>query len=144
MRHELLPAPPRTTDYGWRPPTTYVDVLFLVVTFFIIVTAFRDTERQMDVTLQAATSARNSVGPATQIVITVRPNGAVYMGERLITLEALGPPSSNSPRQYPDESVLIRGDQASQLGTIVKVMDAAYNAGLKNVYLATVRPKSEM
>ena len=27
-------------DYGWRPPTTFIDVLFLVLAFFVTVVAF--------------------------------------------------------------------------------------------------------
>jgi biopolymer transport protein ExbD len=136
--------PSRMTDYGWRPPTTYVDVLFLILTFFVVITTFRDTERQIDVTLQETQSAHNSVGPATQTIITVRANGTIYIGEQPFTIEALGPRLHDLAAQYPDESVLIRGDRQSQLGTIIKVMDLSYTAGLHNVFLATVKPKSEI
>lgn len=137
-------SPPRATDYGWRPPTTYVDVLFLILTFFITIAAYRDTDRQIDVSLQETQSAKSSVGPATQIVITVRPDGTIYMGERPHTLESLDKTLHELAEQFPDESVLIRGDQKAALGTVIKVMDLCYGAKLRNVFLATTRPRSEL
>ncbi|MCX5660465.1 MAG: biopolymer transporter ExbD [Planctomycetota bacterium] len=137
-------APPSATDYGWRPPTTYVDVLFLILTFFITIAAYRDTDRQIDVSLQETQSAKASVGPATQIVITVRSDGTLYMGERAHTMESLTATLHELAEQFPDESVLIRGDRKSDLGTVIRVMDLCYAAKLRNVFIATTKPRSEL
>lgn len=137
-------SPPKATDYGWRPPTTYVDVLFLILAFFITLAVYSDTDRQIDVSLQEAQSTRAATSAGTQIVITVRSDGSVYMGEQRHSLESLAETLRELAAQFPDESVLIRGDRKSDLGTVIKVMDLCYGAKLRNVFLATTKPRSEL
>jgi biopolymer transport protein ExbD len=131
-----------STDYGWRPPTTFVDVLFLILTFFISIAAVREQEATIDVSLPATETARS--GTRTQIVITVTQDGAIYMAEQAYTLETLGATLRKLAQDFPGESVIIRGDRNSRLGVAVKVMDLAYQVGLRNVYLATTKSAGEI
>ena len=138
-------APPRNgSDYGWRPPTTMVDVLFLTLAFFITIAAFRDEDKQINVALPTQQAARAGGGERTQIVVTVTADEKIYMGNRLYTLDELHRTLVELAKQFPNESLIIRGDRESRLGMTVKVMDAAYDAQLKNVYLATTKPKGEV
>ena len=136
--------PQQGNDYGWRPPTTMVDVLFLTLAFFITIAAFRDEDRQINVALPTQQAARAGGGERTQIVVTVTAGEKIYMGNRLYTLDELHATLTELAKQYPNESLIIRGDRESRLGMTVKVMDAAYDAQLKNVYLATTKPKREV
>jgi biopolymer transport protein ExbD len=136
-------GPPADTNYGWRPPTTYVDVMFLILTFFITIAAFRDDDRQINVSLPAQSALKEGAGGRTQIVVTVTKDEQIFLGDRAFTPETLLPKLTELARVYPNESVLIRGDRESSLGTTMKVMDMAYAAGLNDVSLATVKPRKE-
>jgi biopolymer transport protein ExbD len=133
-----------TSDYGWRPPTTMLDVLFLILAFFVTIAAFRDDDRQINVALPTQQAAAAGSGARTQIVITVTRDEKIYMGDRVYTLESLRTTLGELAKQYPNESVVIRGDRESRLGMAVKVMDAAYESKLRNVYLATTKPRAEV
>jgi biopolymer transport protein ExbD len=135
---------PPETNYGWRPPTTYVDVMFLILTFFITIAAFRDDDRQINVALPAQEAAKAGGGGRTQIVVTVTRDEQIFLGDRLFTPETLLPKLTELAVLYPNESVVIRADRESRLGMTVKVMDLAYKAGLKDVSLGTIKPRKEV
>ena len=133
----------QTSDVGWRPPTTYVDVLFLILTFFITTAVMRgEDEQQIDVSLPATESQRSG-GQRTHIVVTVMGDGRVFLGDHAYELEELRGTLVRLAKEFPSESLLIRGDRDSRLGTAVKVMDMAYAAGVKDVFLATIKPPSQ-
>lgn len=131
------------SDYGWRPPTTYVDVLFLILCFFITVSSFRDEDRQIDVALPTTETQRPPAPGKAQIVITVTSDGRILMGDQPYTMDSLRATMAQLASQFPNESLLIRGDRESKLGVAVRVMDEAQRAGIRNVYLATSKPPSE-
>ena len=136
--------PERGTDYGWRPPTTMLDVLFLVLAFFITIAAFREDDRQVNVALPTQESTRPGGAARTQIVVTVTADEKIFMGDRLYTLEALHYTLDKLAKQYPDESVIIRADRSSTVGMFAKVMDVANAVGLHNVAFATTKPPREV
>lgn len=131
-----LPGPP-------FPLASMLDIMFLVLTFFLTAAAYRDFDKQIDVSLPATESGR-SAGPRTQIVVTVTPEGAIYIGEKAYEWEDLRATLADLARQFPNESVVIRGDRDSKLGSVVKVLDLCYALKLKTVYLATTKPAGEI
>ena len=139
-------APPQqgSSDYGWRPPTTFVDVLFLILAFFITIAAFKEDDRQVNVSLptQEATTAGTSA--RTQIVVTVTADEKVYMGDRQYTIPELRRVLGELAKQYPDESVIVRADRSSSVGMFAKVVDTANAAGLHNLRFATTKPPAEV
>jgi biopolymer transport protein ExbD len=131
-------------DVGWRPPTTYVDVLFLILTFFITIASFREEDQRMDVSLPATETNQPQQKGHAQITVTVRDDGRIFMGDREYTPETLRGTLLQLAKQFPEESILIRGDKESRLGMTVKVMDLAYEAGVHKVFLATTKAASEV
>src|SRR5262245_24590110 len=132
-------APPQqgSTDYGWRPPTTFVDVLFLILAFFITIAAFKEDDRQVNVALPTQESATAGAQAQTQIVVTVTADEKVYMGDRQYTLPELRRVLGELAKQYPNESVIVRADRSSTVGMLTKVIDTAQAAGLHNLRYAT-------
>lgn len=131
-------------DYGWRPPTTYVDVLFLIMTFFITTAVFHDEDdRRININLPAAESPKPAAPASRQIVITVTSKGDYLIGDRPYTTDTLKTTLAGLAKDFPNEPVLIRGDRNSALGDTVRVMDIARSVGLNNVFLATIKPASE-
>lgn len=118
------------------PLASMVDILFLLLIFFLTASVFRDQDRQIEVSLPQADSAQQS-GTRTQIVITVNEQGSIYMGDVSYEAQALEQVLRQLASQFPDEAVVIRADENSQTGTAVRVLDMVYAAGMRNVYLAT-------
>lgn len=126
------------------PLAPMVDVLFLLLIFFMTASVFREQELQIDVALPTAEMAQPPATTATQITISLTADDRIYLGPRELTLAALRRTLAELVRDFPDEVVVVRGDQASSFGLAVKVMDAAQLAGVTNVSVATVKPTEEL
>ncbi|MAE64818.1 MAG: hypothetical protein CMJ18_11170 [Phycisphaeraceae bacterium] len=123
------------------PLAGMVDVLFLLLIFFMTISAFREHDQQIDVALPSTSAGAPEQSP-TQIVITVTADDELFIGDRSYTPEQLRRTLLQLGAQFPSESVVIRGDGGSRLGTSVAVMDMAYSGGLRNVYMATTESES--
>lgn len=126
------------------PPTlplaSMVDIMFLLLVFFLTTSAMRDQERVIDVSVPEAASG--AVGRSkTPIVVTVDPEGRIFVGDRLFDTDSLKEYLQRIAIEFPDESVVIRGDRQSKLETSVAVLDTAYAAGFRNVFIATASQK---
>ena len=136
-------APTRPRSLPVLPLAAMIDVLFLLLIFFMTTSIFREQERMIDVSLPATESALPQA-PQSPIVITVTRDGTIYLGDRPYDLDELRTTLDKLGRDFPDETVEIRGDGGSPLRRTIQVMDAAYAAGLHNVFLATIKRAAEI
>ena len=113
-----------------------VDILFLLLIFFMTINAYREHDQRIDVSLPTTKTGKIDASP-TQIIVSVTDRNEIFIGETQYTPDELQQTLTRLAAQFPNESVVIRGDRASRLETSVTVMDIAYAASLKNVYLAT-------
>jgi biopolymer transport protein ExbD len=125
------------------PLTSMLDVLFLLLVFFLTASVFRDQDTQIGVSLPSASSSAQPASQ-TQIVITLTAEGRIYMGDKAYEPQALKQVLIQLASEYPDEAVVIRADQSSQTGSAVRVLDLVYSAGLRNVYIATTKQSGEL
>jgi len=130
-------SPSRDRQPPVIPLASMIDVMFLLLVFFMTASAYREQDQQIDVSLPEATEAVESSG--TQIVITVKEDGTIFLTGGSYTFETLKGKLQQIYKDFPKESVVIRGDKDCALGHVVRVMDMVYAAGLRNVYLATTR-----
>ncbi len=111
-----------------------IDVVFILLIFFIVTTVFVE-ETGVDVNKpRAATSQdleRNS------ILIGITPEGSVYYGGREIGVGGVRPVVSRLIRQEA-MPVIIQADQDTPTQTTVSVLDEAKLAGAAQVFISTV------
>ena len=124
------------------PLAGMVDVLFLLLIFFMTTSVFREQDQQIAVTLPA-TDAGAAATVATQIVITITADDRMYIGEKHYPPRQLRRTLKQLAVQFPNESVVIRGDRGSRLDTAVGVMDIAHAANLTDVSIGTRQPATE-
>ena len=128
---------------GGLPMAPMLDVIFLLLIFFVVTSSLHDDERRFDVELPSAEASEASDGRASQITINVREDGALMLGPREYEAAELGEVLRELVADYPDERVIIRGDRASRYERIVLVMDIARDAGVRHLYFATSRHGQE-
>ena len=124
------------------PLAGMIDIMFLLLVFFMTASVYRDQERQIDVSLPEAREGTS--GDRMQIMITVQADDTIHMTGGVYTFETLAAKLAQLQRQFPDESVAIRGDRACRWGTIAKVITIAHSVGLYNVSFNTTKPASEL
>jgi len=125
------------------PLAAMLDIMFLLLIFFVTTSTLRQQESQINVALPAAKTAQAGSTSATHVIITVTKAGKVYLGDHPITMTKLGQTLKALGEQSPDESVIIRGDRKSPLGRSVHILDMAQAAGLNKASLGAVESQQD-
>lgn len=116
--------------------TPMLDVVFIMLIFFIVTTSFV-RETGIDVNRpSAATAEKKSKG---NILIAIRPNGEIWLDKRQIDIRAVRANIQRLKSKFPQSSVIIQSDKDSRTGTLVRVMDQIRLAGVKNISIAATR-----
>jgi biopolymer transport protein ExbD len=131
----MLVHPKRRTCMGVQVPlTSLIDIVFLLLIYFLLTTNFM-VEEGIKVKLpQAKASA-----PQTEEVITVYVDrqGRAFLGTREVSMAALFDGLKEMLNGKKDKLVVVRADRAVILNKAVKVMDVAKAAGAGRFCLAT-------
>ncbi len=130
MRLELGPV-----DEGAFNLTPLIDMVFLLLVFFVASTTFAKEEVEMDLTLPDATSgAPGEEGKL--IVINVRRDGTLVVNGRELTVEGLRQRLRSAAATNREQEVLIRGDTLVHFGIVAQTFDACLAAALRHVSIA--------
>jgi len=115
--------------------TPMLDVVFIMLIFFIVTASFVK-ESGIDVNRPgAATAERKERG---NILVAITEGGQIWIDRRQVDIRAVRANIERMHAENPQGTVIIQADEASKNGLLVKVMDAARQAGVSEVSLAAV------
>lgn len=114
-----------------------IDIIFFLLVFFMMSMLSMVEQKSISLTLPAAESAQ--VNTAKTIPITITKDGQVYWERDAISLNELEKKLILEKRGNEEVSVILRGDEASSYGKIVRVMDTVKKVGIVKVSIATER-----
>jgi biopolymer transport protein ExbD len=137
-----MPLKTETPDDPGINLTPMVDVVFLLVIFFMVGTQFAETEKYHEINLPSVTDARPITGLPDEIVINVTREGTVLVGREPQTFEQLDVTLQEAHDRYADQIIVVRGDEETQYRAIMTIINACQRAGLANIKLAG-RPLQE-
>ncbi|MHC5064937.1 MAG: ExbD/TolR family protein [Planctomycetota bacterium] len=115
--------------------TPLIDVVFLLLVFFLVATTFADEEVEMELELPEATSGEPS-SSGHLIVVSVAQNGTMTVDGRSVTMDGLRDKLRAAATSNKDQEVLIRGDTRVQFGMVAKAFDACLAADLRRISIA--------
>ena len=118
--------------------TPIVDMVFLLLIFFLVATTFQQTEREMQIALPEASSAGPISMALREIIINVDSEGSIIVAGRTMTTNDLRSLVEEAVAANPEQKVTVRGDQATAYAQIVRVLDVCKGAGVQEPYLDTV------
>lgn len=122
---------PGEPDEGGLSLTPLIDVVFMLLIFFLVATTFAREEVEMD--LQLPEAATGDEGTSHLIVINVKRNGELWIDGRRDTMVGLEQKLKAAARRDKDQEVLIRGDTKAQFGVVAKVLDVCRAAPLTQI-----------
>ena len=104
--------------------TPLIDVVFLLLIFFLVATRFAQDDRELPVQLPSAASAVPMTVEPTELVVNVDSSGQyMILGERM-ALEKVESTLQRAVADNPvNQMVIIRGDRNVAFQAIVSVMD---------------------
>jgi biopolymer transport protein ExbD len=113
--------------------TSMLDIVFIMLIFFIVTSSFV-RESGVEVNRPAAASAVSQKDAG--IFVAVTSNGEIYIDKRMVDLERVQASMASLLLDKPNASLVIQADELAFSGIVVKVMDAARQAGISNIALA--------
>jgi biopolymer transport protein ExbD len=123
--------------------TPLIDVVFLLLIFFLSATTFSREEVEMDLDLPEAASGEAGKSLET-IQINIARDGRMVMNGREVTEEALHQKLRAAAARNRDRQVLIRGDTEARYGLVAKVFDACLLAKLRSISIGAVEPRRQV
>ncbi len=117
-----------------------IDIMFFLLATFIMVSLSMIQNQSVPVNLPAAHSAKADPTKAAT-TITVTSEGKVYWNKSETTLASLPGKLKILVSADADTKVLIHGDKKADFGTVVSVLDAVRQAGVKHTAIRTTSGK---
>jgi len=123
------------------PLTPLVDVVFLLLIFFLAATTIAREEVELDLRLPPAQSGTASQAP--EFAIHVFADGRLSIDGRSVTLASLPQRLAAVAQRQPRPAVLVRGDEAAAFGLCLQVLDACRLAQLDRVGFAALPERKQ-
>jgi len=116
-----------------------VDVLLLLLIFFLLTWNAARNENELDVKVPKASAAKEKSAPIGDVVVNVRADGNVVVNRRTLTGAELTDLLKSLVQLNSEQAVIIRGDEAGAYKNIVGVLNICTEAGITNVAFATAK-----
>jgi len=116
-----------------------VDVLMLLLIFFLMTWNAARNENELDVKVPKATAAKEKSAPIGDVVVNVKADGNVVVNRRTLSATELGDLLKQLVQLNADQAVVIRGDETGAYKNVVGVLNICSEAGVTNVAFATAK-----
>jgi len=123
--------------------TPIIDMVFLLLIFFLTATKFADIERDIRVKPPASANARPITAIPQEVVVNVREDGTFVVAARVKSLVEIEQMLAAAVQQNPNQAVVVRGDGRVALEHAVRVLDICEKYGIKRTFLTTRRDGEE-
>jgi biopolymer transport protein ExbD len=116
-----------------------VDVLLLLLIFFLLTWNAARNENELDVKVPKASAAKEHSAPIGDVVVNVKADGNVVVNRRTLSAPDLTELLKGLVQLNAEQAVVIRGDEAGAYKNIVNVLNICTEAGITNVAFATAK-----
>ena len=116
-----------------------VDVLLLLLIFFLLTWNAARNENELDVKIPKASAAKEKAAPIGDVVVNVKSDGNVVVNRRTLTTQELTELLKGLVQLNAEQAVVIRGDETGAYRNIVNVLNICTQAGVTNVAFATAK-----
>lgn len=108
--------------------TPLIDMLFLLIIFFIVSSVFVEEEKDMEVQLPQSAQAEALAAPQP-LIVNIRRDRSIVMHGEILTAEALEQELRNAYEQQAGRTVVVRADGELATRECVTVMDVIKKVG---------------
>ena len=117
-----------------------VDMVFLLLIFFVVTTSF---VKETGIEVHRSTAATAEMKERGNIMLGISADGQVYMEGKRRDVRSVRALIERALAEDPESGVVIVADKDSNTGTVVQAMDQCRLAGAMNVSLAAKRETGE-
>jgi len=112
-----------------------VDVLFLLLIFFMVTSAFVE---QPNIKLELPSTRHSEVSKVERTVLTISRDGQLFLRDKPVDKQNLEKELRRLMLDTGDEVLVLKADKMVPYGDVVDIMDYAKGAGFKKVVAPTI------
>ncbi len=128
----------RSTVAGTLSLTPLIDVVFLLLIFFLVTSEFEEEERRLDIVLPSAMSASPMTGKPREVVIDIDAQGLIYLSGQTTNMDELEQLLIAAVAKNPtNQTAVIRADRDTPFQPVVSVMDVCNRSGVTDYSVTT-------
>jgi biopolymer transport protein ExbD len=120
-----------------------IDIFAILLIFVIVTTTFRKEQPAVTIKLPESKTAVSSEQSAEPVVLTISPQGDIFLDAEPMTLEQLKTALAEMVRKNAKQTLALNADTQAPFGTIVKVIDVLRDAGIKGNLAAFMQTKNK-
>jgi biopolymer transport protein ExbD len=117
--------------------TPMLDIVFIMLIFFIVTTSFVKESGVTVSTPQASTASKQE---NANIFIAITASGEVWIDRRPVDPRSIRAVVARLHADNPEGSVIIQSDENSPTGVLVEIMDQVRLAGVEGIAIAAEKP----
>ena len=110
--------------------TPMLDVVFIMLIFFIVTTSFVK-ESGIDVSRPSAKTAKKK--QRASILVAINQSGEIWIQRRKVDIRSVRANIERLHAESPEGTVVIQADKRSETGLLVDVMDQVRLAGVESI-----------
>ncbi len=120
--------------------TPMIDVVFLLMIFFLVASKLEEADRIIDVVLPKASAAKPLTVRPTEFIINIDRDGRYYAGAKPVTLPELSALLVQAAADNPGrQQVVVRADENTLHRFVVGAMNACVQAGIDDYQVQSAR-----
>jgi biopolymer transport protein TolR len=116
--------------------TPFVDVMLVLLIIFMVAAPLMTVGVPVDLPETKASEMNAQTEPIT---VSINNEGKVFIQETEVAMEDIVPRLVAIAKTGYEERIFVRGDQASDYGTVLRVMGRLNAAGFKNIGLVSLQ-----
>ena len=116
--------------------TPMIDVVFLLIIFFMVGTKFAEEERKIDVQVPSVGEATATIMVRQKRVVSVLRDGTVLLDEQQISIPELTSALRQAQQGPHGLGVTVRGDADGSFQNVASVLSACRAAGVKDMAIS--------
>lgn len=113
--------------------TPMLDVVFIMLIFFIVTATF---VKESGVEIARPVAATSAQQETAKIMVGIDARNDIWINRQRVALAAVRPQVERLRVENPQSSAVIQADEAASTGVLVRVMDQVRLAGVENVAVA--------
>ncbi len=117
-----------------------IDIMFLLLCFFIAAQIYAQWETEIDITLPTAATGEMPNRLPSEIIINIRADGTHVVNQRELDKAGLQNLLERIVELYPGQPVILRADLQTPYEYIIHTLDLCRQVDLWNISFATTEP----
>lgn len=113
------------------PIISLIDILALLLVFFIITSTFREAKSFANITLPSTVALSTRTSAEARMELAIGADSRIWLGAEEVAVERLAAQLKQLKAERPDVKLELKADENAPLKTLVAVWDALTRAGIR-------------